>query len=271
MFQFPSNGKGYLNLPKSETPKVGKIVSIPFKRERVSQFRTRNCLICQTPSFQFPSNGKGYLNPDKSRPDYFYKEFQFPSNGKGYLNNIYCKVKDKSSLTCFNSLQTGKGISIQWADEMEALGLTEVSIPFKRERVSQFGLCKCSARLKHVSIPFKRERVSQSMTTDVAQFKKAFQFPSNGKGYLNQAPIKMSAKVGAFQFPSNGKGYLNSGSAATWWRLSTSFNSLQTGKGISIYGVSFFSLVLPWFQFPSNGKGYLNERQRKSNFLFIFF
>ena len=63
LFQFPSNGKGFPNSADGNDPLGGSHVSIPFKRERlseqVSQFFERRKDHHQ---FQFPSNGKGFPN-----------------------------------------------------------------------------------------------------------------------------------------------------------------------------------------------------------------
>ncbi len=61
-------------------------VSIPFKRESVSEL-----------------DGQDWVNATR-------KEFQFPSNGKAYLNSINPKEKNMRSTLSFNSLQTGKRI-----------------------------------------------------------------------------------------------------------------------------------------------------------------
>ena len=61
---------------------------------------------------------------------------------------------------------------------------------------------------------------------------KMFQFPSNGKAYLNllmdQEPLTRGPQ---FQFPSNGKAYLNTAPVVDV-EEAPSFNSLQTGKRI---------------------------------------
>ena len=89
VFQFPSNGKAYLNktcLGKQVKPWEG--VSIPFKRESVSEpaeaLREKRA---REDTFQFPSNGKAYLNAAFVAFAVFVAfMFQFPSNGKAYLN-----------------------------------------------------------------------------------------------------------------------------------------------------------------------------------------
>ena len=60
MFQFPSNGKAYHKLNSQGTTTCRLIpVSIPFKRESVSQVKSKN-LFQTKGEFQFPSNGKAY-------------------------------------------------------------------------------------------------------------------------------------------------------------------------------------------------------------------
>ena len=92
-FQFPSNGKGYLNKgAQNESCCNFHTVSIPFKRERVSQSLSWDMVVLLISGFQFPSNGKGYLNyfsVCKSLGQHT-AGFQFPSNGKGYLNGERC-------------------------------------------------------------------------------------------------------------------------------------------------------------------------------------
>ena len=86
-FQFPSNGKAYLNLgPETKGLKV-------------------------LMWFQFPSNGKAYLNLEPPQHNRHRKvTFQFPSNGKAYLNSSEGNVPFYTIPVSFNSLQTGKRI-----------------------------------------------------------------------------------------------------------------------------------------------------------------
>ena len=61
-----------------------------------------------------------------------------------------------------------------------------------------------------VSIPFKRESISERKSLDARHDLMKFQFPSNGKAYLNESfEEKFSEFTVEFQFPSNGKAYLN--------------------------------------------------------------
>ena len=188
-FQFPSNGKGYLNVWTTSYPRcLPRLVSvsIPFKRERVSQFEAK----------RNPHN-----NPD------------------------------------------------------------EVSIPFKRERVSQSKAEKPKFARRSVSIPFKRERVSQCcglIVSAVSSSSVSIPFKRERVSQLRQE-ISKDTRFLMFQFPSNGKGYLNLNRCLRYGTRFR-FNSLQTGKGISIYYNNQRGASPPQFQFPSNGKGYLNLR-----------
>ena len=60
-------------------------------------------------------------------------QFQFPSNGKGHGK---CPKSSPEAVrqTCFNSLQTGKGMESR--ADLDSIGamVVLVSIPFKRER-----------------------------------------------------------------------------------------------------------------------------------------
>ena len=115
--------------------------------------------------FQFPSNGKTYINKIKAHRDAVEAEFQFPSNGKTYINlmtsDAVCSFSDS-----FQFPSNGKTyINLQVA-EMHTRRL-KVSIPFKRENIYQH---KYLSLLVEVPCPGW------------------FQFPSNGKAYINRSP-----------------------------------------------------------------------------------
>ena len=135
-FQFPSNGKVFLNIWREwGKTQAHPSVSIPFKREGLSE-RFLLFLMADTTyhnRFQFPSNGKVFLNlkglivrkdnsPTVSIP--FKREglseqgfwfvlfigivFQFPSNGKVFLNSHIYESDQLTVSFRFNSLQTGR-------------------------------------------------------------------------------------------------------------------------------------------------------------------
>ena len=136
--------------------------------------------------FQFPSNGKVYHKT--ARLCFLLAEtggFQFPSNGKVY---------HKLSLTLFTFVF------------MSVL----VSIPFKREGVSQDENEKPSVDTGPVSIPFKREGVSQvkSIYNQINQPYRSFNSLQTGRCITRSTygfyPVGYDI---VFQFPSNGKVY----------------------------------------------------------------
>ena len=137
-------------------------VSIPFKREGVSEHQGAESNVLTSTRFLFPSNGKAFLNLvqnanivlDQFIVSISFKRdgvselsehaqlvgaviysFLFPSNGKAFLN------RRRRTLPC---------------------GESRVSIPFKRDGVSE--LIEDSthpADGRTVSIPFKRDGVSE--------------------------------------------------------------------------------------------------------------
>ena len=159
-FQFPSNGKAYLNRMNGETAEKASIVSIPFKRESISERRlehlwrftersfnslqtgkhiwTRNHMThaIQVERVSIPFKRESISEPKKLAEivNTLSAKFQFPSNGKAYLNPSLIPPSPRSP--SFNSLQTGKHI---WTSYIMALydNRIQVSIPFKRESISE--------------------------------------------------------------------------------------------------------------------------------------
>ena len=161
-------------------------VSIPFKRESVSEHLNYASVRTSSGPVSIPFKRESVSEPKEGRAWIVALEkFQFPSNGKAYLN-IKGRLPLIVKLQSFNSLQTGKRI---W---------TEIFIMKKNKRAL-------------VSIPFKRESVSELLyISSWSKKDKTFQFPSNGKAYLNSNRIVE---------PHEKQRYI-------------SFNSLQTGKRI---------------------------------------
>ena len=212
------------------------IVSIPFKRERVSQVTFMIGML--THESRFHSLQTGNRIPKASRVEFEkaetlhvsipfkresafqganhvlselseYFEFPFPSNGKVHskpnrVNSFYLwQVR-------FHSLQTGKCIP-----RYVLLG----AIPFGDYRFHSLQTGKCIPRM---TITATYTKLSE------------FPFPSNGKvhsKYTDDDAVDVRDFL-KFQFPSNGKSAfqaeLGTGtSRPIWYR---SFNSLQTGK-----------------------------------------
>ena len=105
MFQFPSNGKDFLNTDLGITGNLTAAkVSIPFKREGLPQQAEFGANIIVRKKFQFPSNGKDFLNDEYAGYRAITIGFQFPSNGKDFLN----KEKESSDKEKFQFPSNGK-------------------------------------------------------------------------------------------------------------------------------------------------------------------
>ena len=209
MFQFPSNGKAYLNRSRRWSYVINHVL------------------------FQFPSNGKAYLNP----------RWQLPSPQDWYSVSIPFKRESVSeqfqaegvvshTVTCFNSLQTGKRI---WTKALNGCGSVTkiVSIPFKRESVSEPRNVETAAVKSMVSIPFKRESVSEPCLVQDRSVGICFNSLQTGKRIWTELNHDVKA-------------------------IEHGFNSLQTGKRIWTIHREGFPDSIQEFQFPSNGKAYLN-------------
>ena len=113
-FLFPSTGKAFLNrIPWVCWTNCGRNVSIPFKRDGVSEQATGATHIETIEwEFLFPSNGTAFLNTliEARLATPIVIKFLFPSTGTAFLN-----YKAQQALH----------------------GTSEVSIPFKRDGVSE--------------------------------------------------------------------------------------------------------------------------------------
>ena len=138
-------------------------VSIPFKRESVSQVNIlRTYGHDFSVSIPFKRESVSQVT-EMERGGIASQEvvFQFPSNGKAYHKNMNTSPTARLTLYSFNSLQTGKRIT-RSVDSRDTASKTQaVSIPFKRESVSQELIMPCL----------------------VPEIQESFQFPSNGKAY----------------------------------------------------------------------------------------
>ena len=190
MFQFPSNGKAYRKTHPPLTPRssclgfnslqTGKRiasrqkssgcisawrVSIPFKRESVSQDYHSRTVLC------------GHL-----------QSFNSLQTGKRIASQA-CRDLELPITRGFNSLQTGKRIAspVQMA---RSPMIISVSIPFKRESVSQEGkpiFVEGSLKFGFNSLQTgKRIASADAQGVNPARLF-SFQFPSNGKAYRKRA------------------------------------------------------------------------------------
>ena len=86
-----------------------------------------------------------------------------------------------------------------------------VSIPFKREGLSEQGNGIPSEKRKRVSIPFKREGLSEQRTDlEDRALKLEVSIPFKREGLSEPCQVTMHLRNGnPFQFPSNGKVFPN--------------------------------------------------------------
>ena len=115
---------------------------------------------------------------------------------------------------------------------------------------------------REVSIPFKRERLSEPFEMWMGKYTEimAVQFPSNGKGFPNISGTAKHVLYRLFQFPSNGKGFPNQKSTTLGTTILSLFQFPSNGKGFpnkKVWDYGTKQAVLE-FQFSSNGKGFPN-------------
>ena len=119
-----------------------------------------------------------------------------------------------------------------------------------------------SSFCNQVSIPFKRESVSEPVEKTSVNYQHSnwFQFPSNGKAYLNERIMVRARSYGLqFQFPSNGKAYLNPSDIGPEGKQTKKFQFPSNGKAYLNVEPGRLLTTATLFQFPSNGKAYLNR------------
>ncbi len=134
MFQFPSNGKVFPNWEDMRPLKRGRTVSIPFKREGLSEQELQEEYEVKVSFVSIPFKREGLSEPRmvlirlgacsgfnslqtgrSFRTNIIhlsmlheYQGFQFPSNGKVFPNTNFRLTSAKLVSHGFNSLQTGR-------------------------------------------------------------------------------------------------------------------------------------------------------------------
>ena len=187
-FRFPSNGKVYLKPRGRGSRNKDSDVSIPFKRERLSQEDYADILeggfefpfpsngkdyrkdsgnmVCNfgLAMFPFPSNGKDYRKPEGT---YVYENtpnaFPFPSNGNAYHKLSEITIGDNGSIHLFPFPSNGNA-------EHKQVDLADTGdmpvFPFPSNGNAQRKRGIHHRRKRHgvlkVSIPFKWERTAQA-------------------------------------------------------------------------------------------------------------
>ncbi len=161
----------------------------------------------------------------------------------------------------FNSLQTGKAFRTRWGRGNRSHREFSVSIPFKRERLSEHCLSNFTDFFfVSVSIPFKRERLSELLkigfgkvvTTNVSIPFKRERLSEHGNYHF------FCGSGFCFNSLQTGKAFRTIATHPPRYDLSC-FNSLQTGKAFRTPMTEFRDGFFDSFQFPSNGKGFPNQ------------
>ena len=145
--------------------------------------------------------------------------------------------------------------------------MVEVSIPFKRERLSEQDKFEDRGELpRRVSIPFKRERLSERFDLSrVHGYRESFNSLQTGKAFRTLKKFAATQPGNWFQFPSNGKGFPNK-RREKW---NTEMKILQVSIPFKRERLSERNCFLggycleEGFQFPSNGKGFPNKGGQK--------
>ena len=214
-FQFPSNGKGFPNYLATDwvlrpsdfgfnSLQTGKAFRTRFwstgprlyqlrfnSLQTGKAFRTKgegSVLQHTEERFQFPSNGKGFPNINGLAKFFLWLRFNSLQTGKAFRTDFPGKVSECPELK-FQFPSNGKG----FPNEMDVVKMffrILVSIPFKRERLSEHSQFFHQRLLTRVSIPFKRERLSEQRRPLMVSLRPVkFQFPSNGKGFPNKISV----------------------------------------------------------------------------------
>ena len=161
-FPFPSNGKTYHKYGDQQVGNIPPNTTFPFPSNGKAYRKWVTLDIDElTVKFPFPSNGKAEQKQNASRglifrPFCFHSlqtgnrskswigltitfvivKFPFPSNGKTHYKSLRTMVSHATSVSHFDSLQTGTHIA-GILQKFEKIINIIVSIPFIRERTSQ--------------------------------------------------------------------------------------------------------------------------------------
>ena len=139
LFPFPSNGNAYHKLMSAFLmATTATVVSIPFKRESVSQeYSTGLFLLSAILRFHSLQTGKRITSTSTYT---FLTQLRYsvsiPFKRESVSQVTIFTVLSKLLILCFHSVQTGKRITSQHTLN-STLYLTPVSIPFKRESGSK--------------------------------------------------------------------------------------------------------------------------------------
>ena len=138
------------------------------------------------------------------------QQFQFPSNGKVFPND---KISvEFTSPNRFNSLQTGRsfrtiGLSVIPIHNLMGFNSLQTGWSFRTQHANATNM----TLIECVSIPFKREGLSEQTTFSFIEYIREFQFPSNGKVFPNVAPALGGPHGAGFNSLQTGRSFRTNG------------------------------------------------------------
>ena len=175
---------------QGEVPEM-TLVSIPFKREGVSQEAQ------EAESPVAPDESFNSLQTGRCITSAFYSSYDLEGEGFNSLQTGRCITRVeiaelKVAAERFNSLQTGRCITRKKGFPWAYVWGSIVSIPFKREGVSQVAFTRKYSRPRFPS--FNSLQTGRCITSwggvDFKHLEEKFQFPSNGKVYHKQKTMR---------------------------------------------------------------------------------
>ena len=134
-FQFPSNGKDFPNEASSSVPHPIIPVSIPFKREGLSEPDAKTEKRIENGCFNSLQTGRTFRTHLLSKGGKKVKNsVSIPFKREG-LSELQLPSSKGMNTLSFNSLQTGRTFRTLWTVTLRVNCI--VSIPFKREGLSE--------------------------------------------------------------------------------------------------------------------------------------
>ena len=233
------------------------VVSIPFKRESLSQVFSNYGYPHKTFSFHSLQTGKPIASSIMNTRTFRRDQVSIPFKRESVSQEFPWQTHFTTTSSCFHSLQTGKRISSNAVPAVTVGVLCFHSLQTGKRITRKLRSALTRTRWR-VSIPFKRESVSQAgfRFTKVG-IDWSFHSLQTGKRITrSQCNFCVCESRHGFPFPSNGKAYHKKTTQSKIKSVRQSFHSLQTGKRITSRS---YSRILPKrqsFQFPSNGKAY---------------
>ena len=216
---------------RKETEILHGIVSIPFKREGVSQVKSAKLSVPQKTLIRFNSlqTGRCITSKEGVFERLYFKSFNSLQTGRcitsgGMVGRVYPKksfnslqpgrcitrksrvLQERSCRYCFNSLQTGRCITSPLVENFTN-AVIEFQFPSTGKVYHKFMNLPPAGQTYSFNSLQPGRCITSKGTFSIARDKK-FQFPSNGKVYHKvRGGNEIPTPPFLFQFPSNGKVY----------------------------------------------------------------